>query len=168
MLSILIAGCATTEDVTSRHMHARSLMEPCVATEASYLYASENSQYFTVFRSKMVSYRGASQKRIVSEPDHILTAGTVFKGSHLALEHSMTVAAGIWLYGTATTPNEEVYKVRDLIETVGIDLVEWQAEHGAFSRPAASDYLARVSQQQAAWCLTYRSSRSGFASARTR
>jgi hypothetical protein len=135
-------------------------MAPCIATETSYVYASESSEYFSVFRSKMVSYRyrGDSRERIVREPDHVLPAGTVFEGSHLALEHSMTVAAGIWLYGTATTPAGEVYKVRDLMESVAINLVEWQAENGPLSRPATADYLARVSQQQAAWCPTNRSS----------
>ena len=157
-LCVVVAGCATTHDVTSRHVHARSLMEPCISGETSYAYASEGSEYFSVLRSKMVSYRyrGDSLERIVREPDHVLPAGTVFEGTHLALEHSMTAAAGIWLFGTATTPGGDVHRVRGLVESVAIDLVDWQAKNGALSRPATAVYLARVSQQQAAWCQTDR------------
>lgn len=146
---IVMSGCASIRDVTSQHTHKASLMEACVSSISTYLYGSAVSGTYAVFATPIESYRGSNFERVVDLPDHELPPSTIYEGSRLTLEHSTTVAAGIWLYGTATTPGGGVYQVRDLVETVAIDLVDWQRRHGRSSRPSTDDHLATVDTERA-------------------
>jgi hypothetical protein len=154
VLSGLASGCATSRPVESSHPYASELLAPCVTRAPLYLYAENERQSFWVHKQRMVSYQYSDEGRIerVYHPNHIVPAGTTIRGEGLSLESSMSMAAGIVINGTVELPSGVRLAVRDLVESVAIDLVEWQEEHGRMAVPSEKDYIRRVTARSAPWC----------------
>lgn len=106
------------------------------------------------FASVQVSYQSgaAGWVEIVRDADHVLPPGTTIRAKRVALDHSMSISAGITLHGTAELSSGEELPVRDVIENVAVDLADWQEEHGAMSLPSTKDYVARASVRHPPWC----------------
>jgi len=152
----LLIGCATSRQITDLHPYAKALLSSCVTDVPLFLYRSDARQPFYPHRYKLVSYKYTEFKRIenVYEPEAILPAGTTVRGERLSLEHSMSIAAGITIYGTAVLPSGERVQLVSVIENVGGNLIEWQKKHGLMSLPSTEDYVARASVSSAPWCAS--------------
>lgn len=153
-VAVLLTGCATSRLVSHIHPHANELLIACTTDRPLYLYRSETRQPYDVFKQQHISFQYTDEGRvqIVREANYVLPAGTRILGEQLTLEHSMGLTAGVVIYGTATLTSGEVLSVRGVVESVAVDLVEWQEQNGAMSMPTTSDYLARVSTRIAPWC----------------
>jgi len=152
-IAISSTGCSTSRDVTKLHPHAASLLRSCTTDAPIYLYGNRRERAYHVFTQKITGYHGPLNTPEVSEPTMSLPAGTLLIGTKLRYESTIGTGPAIWIYGVARPPNGEEQQVRDVVDLVGIDLVEWQKKHPFQPLPPASEYLKRSTQSEPDWCV---------------
>jgi hypothetical protein len=154
VLSTLAAlcGCSVAHDISDTHPYSKSLLVTCTTNWPIYLYGSRWESAYWVFTEKIKGFVGPAQIAEVSEPALTLPPGTTITGTHLKYESTFGTGPAIWIYGIAHPPSGEDQRVRDVVEDVGVDLVDWQKEHPFRLSPSVSEYVKRSTKGKPEWC----------------
>jgi hypothetical protein len=149
-----LCGCSVAHEISDTHPYAKSLLVTCTTSWPIYLYGSRWESGYWVFTEKIKGYAGPAPTQIaeLSEPAMTLLPGTTITGTHLKFESTMGTGPAIWIYGIAHPPSGEDQRVRDVVELVGIDLVEWQKEHPFRLLPPVSEYVKKSTKGEPKWC----------------
>lgn len=149
----LLAACSSTRDVTRTHPFSSTLLGACYSNAPLYLYRDSNGPY-SILTSRIVTYPadGNGQPRVY-KPQAILPSGSQITIDRIQLTQDMSSSPRIELVGVAIpSGTTERLPVRGTIDYAGVDVVQWQRDHGIMSLPSKAQYTARSKVSVPPWC----------------
>jgi hypothetical protein len=135
------------------HPYRTELIGRFVTSRAFYLYEQRGSEYF-VLQHPIVSHvygKDGRYRATEHAPDLVLPPGLSVVIDRIEVRSTKTSGPHIALLGKVSPPGHKPVAIYVLLETVGIDLVEWQEQHGVLSSPGVNDYLAKAERRSFSW-----------------
>jgi len=146
---LLLAGCASIEDVTAMHPYTNSLIGEHVTDRTLFLYG-DNQKGYSIHKKEIASSERTYTTQIVLPPRaKIMIEKVVFKSTKTAGPHTLLVGQAKPNAESASIPIATIH------ELLRIDILQWQEENTFKNTfrfiPSTDEYLKTVSSKTLPW-----------------